>query len=489
MINIEVKGFQSAEDVKFVIDGFTAIVGRSNIGKSALVRALKCALTNAEGVSFVRHSPECARVLRGVKTCKCFASVHIVTEGFDLLWEKGDSIYRYTFNGSEYDHPGKGIPEFLLSSGVAPVRIGDDSGCIQISNQFYPIFLLNQSGGVVAETISDVSKLTRINKATKLVEKDRRELQATKKVREKDFDNLRLRLCAYEGLDAALHKVVDVEGQFVAIEAKEGRLWAIKGYISRVTTIGLKIRGLTAVVSVVIPDTDAIEQLGPKVELLSKLAGEYGRRQLDVTELEWVGNLEIPDATSISESGIRLKQVSEFATEYGRRQLDVTELEWVGNLEVPDATSISESGIRLKQVSEFATEYGRRQLDVTELAWVDTLDALVPDISGLDQVHAKFTLLDAWVTSLRALKIKFDSLDKVAKTKAPESEPLQTLQGKLGALIQFTTKFQAIQASIRVIEIELSQVEREESGVSNEIQILGVCPTCTKPLESDHSHA
>jgi DNA repair ATPase RecN len=488
MINIEVKGFQSAEDVKFVIDGFTAIVGRSNIGKSALVRALKCALTNAEGVSFVRHGPECARVLRGVKTCKCFASVHIVTEGFDLLWEKGDSVYRYTFNKSEYDHPGKGIPEFLANNGLAPVRVGDGAGCIQISNQFYPIFLLDQSGGVVAETISDVSKLTRINKATKLVEKDRRDLQATKKVREKDFDNLRLRLCTYEGLDVALQKVNGVEGQFEVIEASESRLGVIKGYISKITTLGLKIKGLVGVVSVVVPDTEALEQLGPKVETLSRLTGEYDHRLSDVSDLEWVEDLEVPDATSVSEFGARLKQVSEFATEYGHRLSDVSDLEWVEGLDVPDATSVSELGTRLKQVSEFATEYTRRQSNVDALVWVDTLDALVPDISGLDQAHAKFTRLDSWVSSLRAIKVKFDSLDKVIKIKTPESEPIQTLQSKLGAMTQLSTRFQVLQTSIEGFESELSQVELEEGALDKEIQTLGVCPTCTKPLALDHLH-
>jgi energy-coupling factor transporter ATP-binding protein EcfA2 len=489
MINIEVKGFQSAEDVKFVIDGFTAIVGRSNIGKSALVRALKCALTNAEGVSFVRHGPECARTLRGAKTCKCFASVHIVTEGFDLLWEKGDSVYRYIFNKSEYDHPGKGLPEFLSDNGLAPVRLGDGSGCIQISNQFYPIFLLDQSGGVVAETISDVSKLTRINKATKLVEKDRRDLQATKKVREKDFDNLRLRLCFYEGLDVELQKVVNVEGQFKAIEDSEGRLEAIKGYISKVTNLGLKVRGLTSVASVVIPDTEYLGQLGPKFETLSRLTGEYDYRLSDVSNLEWVENLEDINSTLVFELGVRLKQVSEFITEYEHRLSDVSDLEWVEGLDVPDITSVSESGSSLRKVSEFTTEYTRRQSNVAALSWVDTLDPLVPDISGVEGKHTKLLCLDSRVSSLRAIKIKFDSLGKVIKTEIPESEPLQTLQDRLSTLSKFVALFQALQTSVGEFESDLSQVELEESALDVEIQTLGVCPTCTKPLALDHLHA
>jgi len=489
MINIEVKGFQSAEDIKFVIDGFTAIVGRSNIGKSALVRALKCALTNAEGVSFVRHGPDCARTLRGAKTCKCFASVHIVTEGFDLLWEKGDAVNRYIFNEALYDHPGKGLPEFLASSGLSPVKVGDDASCIQISDQFYPIFLLNKSGGIVAETISDVSKLTRVNKATKLVEKDRRDIQSTKKVREADVDKLRIRLCAYEGLDAALQRAVEVESQFGVIEAKESRLEAIKGYISKIQTLGLKIRGLTSVVSVVVPETDTIEQLSPKVEQLSRFADEYGRRSLDVANLEWVEGLEVPEAEPLSESGVRLEQLSRFADEYDRRSVAVANLQWVDMISVPDLGTLSESGVRLEQLSKFSEDYARRESDVRALAWVEALESKVPDISELEQVSTKFTLIDSWITRLRALKSKFDVLDRLTKAPTPDLDTLQGLQGKVHDLSRFITKYQSLQGSIGTLEGELAQVEAEEGTLEGEIQVLGVCPTCVQPLTTGHSHA
>lgn len=447
MINIEVKGFQSAEDVKFVIDGFTAIVGRSNIGKSALVRALRCALTNAEGTNFVRHGPDCARTLRGVKTCKCAASVHIVTEGFDLLWEKGDSVYRYIFNKVLYDHPGKGLPEFLASSGLSPVKVGDSSSCIQISDQFYPIFLLNQSGGIIAETISDVSKLARVNKATKMVEKDRRDLQSTKKVREADVDKLRIRLCNYEGLDGALQKVAEVECKFEALEVKESRLEAINEYISKIRTLGLKIRGLTGVTSVSIPGIEIIEQLGPKVE-----------------------------------------QISRFAEEYPRKFSDVANLEWVAGLEVPEEKPLSESCARLEQLSRFFTSYARRESDVKALAWVDSLESRVPDIIGLEQSSAKLTLIDSWVTRLRSLKSKFDVLNKLTQASVPDPGSVQELQGKVSTLSQFFSRYKTLQDSIGVLEVELEQVEVEESTLEGEIRVIGVCPTCVQPLTMGHSH-
>lgn len=448
MINITVKGFQSVEDLKVSIDGFTAIVGRSNIGKSALVRALKCALTNAEGVSFVRHGIDCVRVLRGVKTCKCAASVHIVTDGFDLLWEKGDAVNRYFFNGERYDKPGKGIPEFLATNGLAPVKVGDSAGCIQIADQFFPIFLLNQSGGIVAETISDVSRLDRVNKATKLVEKDRRDLQATKKVREADADRLKIRLCTYEGLDEALQRVDDVDRQFAVIEAKEGKLDTIKGYILKLGTLAVRIRSLASVGSVKVPDIEVIGQLGPKVEQLTKFSEDYDRREAVVSGLKWVESLDVPDLREVSSLNSKLEDVNRFSVEYERRQSRVKDLEWVA-----------------------------------------ALDTTVPDISEMKALASKFTLLTSWISKIRAVKGKYESVTKALKAPVPDPDTLQQLQGKLVTLDRFTAKLQALQNSVATLEADLAKVESEESGLELEVSALGVCPTCVRPLTLDHSHA
>ena len=450
MINIEVKGFQSVEDLKFSIDGFTAIVGRSNIGKSALVRALKCALTNAEGVSFVRHGPECARTLRGTKTCKCFSSVHIVTEGFDLLWEKGDSVNRYFVNKEKFDHPGKGLLDFLVANGLAPVKVGDTFKSIQISDQFYPLFLLDQSGGTVAETISDVSRLERINKATKLVEKDRREVQAAKKLRESDVDKLRIRLCNYDGLDTARQRVDDVGHQFGAIEAQEGKLGTIKGYILKLHSLVVKVRDLKTVEAVEVPTIEAIDRLSPKVEQLSRFSDEYARRESGVTGLKWVEDLE------------------------GR---------------VPEIEPVSSLVSKLGDLSRLSTEHAHRLAAVTKLEWVEALEGKVPDIKDLKDTSAKFTLFNSWITRLKSIKEKYLAVDKAVKAPVPDLETLQQLQTKLANLDRLISRSKSLQGSISSLEGELAQVESDEVDLDGEISSLGVCPTCVRPLTLDHSHA
>src|SRR5512137_438933 len=108
MIEVEVRDFQSIERATIRIDGFTTLVGRSNIGKSAFVRAVQAAITGAPVGAYVRHAALCPRKTRKLKECRCQCSVHVKTEGFDMLWEKGDFINRYTFNGVVYDKVNQG---------------------------------------------------------------------------------------------------------------------------------------------------------------------------------------------------------------------------------------------------------------------------------------------------------------------------------------------------------------------------------------------
>ncbi len=302
MINIEVKGFQAIENVELSIDRFTAIVGGSNIGKSSVVRAIKCALTNSPGTSFVRHDEYCTRKIRGTKTCKCQSSVHIVMDGFDLLWEKGDAVNKYTFNTEVYDKPGVGIPEFLVAAGYSPVKIGDSSGSIQIADQFFPIFMLNQSGPAIAEAISDVSRLDRINRASRAAEKDRKEAASARKLREEDAVSLRVRIQKYEGLDEAVSKVDAVEQRSLEIDSVESSVSSLNGYIEAIRSVASQIRDLSTVSSVSVPEVVPLKASYVVVEALSNFSDSLKRREEDCEALNWVDDFtSVPEITPIKD--------------------------------------------------------------------------------------------------------------------------------------------------------------------------------------------
>lgn len=274
MVTIEVQNFQSIEHVTFKVDGFTALVGRSNIGKSALIRAVKAALTGAPVSAFVRHQKACLRKTKGAKTCKCFVSVRIQATDYDLLWEKGDAVNRYTFNGQVYDKAEKGTPDFLAPA-FSPVKVGDQPMLLQVADQFSSIFLLDQTGGTVADVLSDVARLDRINTATRFCERDRKEASATRKVREKDVVDLETKLAGFAGLDAAVGQARATERMLAEIERKDAEVTKICQFITTGTALAQRVRVLEAGVATPVPDATALRAQDERARKLAVWCGGY----------------------------------------------------------------------------------------------------------------------------------------------------------------------------------------------------------------------
>lgn len=262
MVRVEVHNFQSIQDGVVDIDGFSVVVGRSNIGKSALVRAIKAALTGAPADNYVRHGFDCQRILKGSKSCKCFCSVRIQGPDVDLLWEKGDSVNRYVHNGTEHTVVGKGPPEFL-GPAFAPIQIGGDTTptLLQVADQFRPLFILDRSGTAVADVLSDVAKLDQINEASRAAERDRRECSSTRKVRDKDLRELDRTIALYDGLDAVLDRVKAVEAMEGEVAALETKLKTADRLAIALATVAGSIRALVPIEKIEIrPPAKVIER-------------------------------------------------------------------------------------------------------------------------------------------------------------------------------------------------------------------------------------
>jgi len=292
VVQIEIRNFQAIAHTVIEVDGFSVLAGKSNIGKSSVVRAIKAALTGAPADIYVRHSFNCPRN-KGAKSCKCFCSVHIVTDGLDLLWEKGDTVNRYVYNDTTYTVVGKGTPEFLMQD-FAPIKLGDEKEIIQVSDQFNPIFILDESGTIAADILSDVAKLDQINIATRLAEKDRKEASSTRKVREKDILDLRIALTRYEGLDAVVDHVStieDLDGQTEVIGFKVEQL---ERFIETVLIVVSRIKSLEKINLIELPDVEFLITDGSKFERLKEFIASLADRMASVSSLDGVDSVTLP---------------------------------------------------------------------------------------------------------------------------------------------------------------------------------------------------
>lgn len=399
MIEVEVRNFQSIEQVALKVEGFTALVGRSNIGKSALVRAVKAALTGAPVSSFVRHGRACLRRTKKAKTCKCFCSVHLKAANFDLLWEKGDAINRYTFNGQVYDKAEKGTPDFL-NPAFLPVKIGDRQELLQIADQFSAIFLLDQTGGVVADVLSDVARLDRINVAMRMAEKDRKEAVSTRKVREKDVVDLQEKLNGFAHLDVAVAQVEQVGADLEVIETAASKVEKLDRFMAAGSAIGQRIRALEAGLATV----------------------------------------------------------------------------------VPDKTDLTAPRDLLVQIDGWLLDYAEQTAAIGKLTPVEALD--VPVRGGIQMAHATFSQLAQWHAQLVAFRDLFAAMKPVEALPPLDASGLKTALVELDRLRGFQFRFGFVERALVKLEEDYEAILVEEKEAHDEIEALGVCPTCVRPLKA-----
>jgi energy-coupling factor transporter ATP-binding protein EcfA2 len=157
---VQVSNFQSvaAADVEFA--PFTAVLGESDQGKSALLRAIAALLNNRAGTDFVTHGHS-------------QASVEVVVDGHTVEWDKGKDVNRYLLDGALYDKVGRGVPDEVV--GVFDLHPASVAG------QFDRPFLLFDSGAEVSQVIGDLTNIALLYEAVRVANVEAKSLSAESK--------------------------------------------------------------------------------------------------------------------------------------------------------------------------------------------------------------------------------------------------------------------------------------------------------------------
>lgn len=445
MIEIEISNFQAIRHVAMAVDGFAAIVGRSNIGKSAIVRAVSHALTGATGTDFVRHGSECDRLVRGSKKCKCFSKVTIRMSSMTVTWEKGDNVNRYTVlrPGSEpepFEGLERGTPPFLAQA-FQQIKVGTQKELVQVPDQFEPIFLLNQSGLAVADVLSDVAQLDDLNKAMGLANKDRKDAAVKRKVREEDVAKLQHELERYDGLDEIPVKSV-VDG-LAELTAKRRLLERVDGFLGRLASLTSSISALEAA-------------LKP----------------------------EVPDIVSLKAQSGKLFQVSGFLDSLSEKVPVVRRLTGVDQVALPDDTELRECHARLLELHGLVRKWEALNADVDQWAPVESVE--LPGDPGLGELYQKVVEAQGFLQRLSGLESELQARGFVEKLPELDLDPVLSRYMDLDRVNAFAAKAKAILEAQAAATKELNAVQTEEANVLAELSALGVCPACEQPLGVHH---
>lgn len=182
---LSVSNFQSLEKADLELGGFTVIVGPSNSGKSALLRALKAVIRNVNSPSSVRAG-------------KTSFTAQVSFGATDVSIERGksQSTYRVSLPDETeevFTKAGRTVPEEVQRILGLPLPDGPD---LTFAAQIDPPFLLSETGTVAAKMLGDLTNVSKLHAAAREANRRRLEAVKTQKIRQEDAVGCATRLKA-----------------------------------------------------------------------------------------------------------------------------------------------------------------------------------------------------------------------------------------------------------------------------------------------------
>jgi len=191
-LKIRVRNFQPIADTTIEVEGLTVITGKTNIGKSALIRAMTGALFGATGDHFIR---------RGEDWC----GVGITAPGMTVKWRKvrqgktrPDLQTALEVNGTAHTKIGRDHHKLTEELGLATIETTQARLRPQVALQHDTIFLLTETETTAAEVLKLMSRTDTLVEAQKRAKKDLTDDNSLVKTRTQDRETAEKELKAME---------------------------------------------------------------------------------------------------------------------------------------------------------------------------------------------------------------------------------------------------------------------------------------------------
>lgn len=166
MFTLEIKNFQSIEKLRIKLSGFTAITGPSNLGKSAIRRAIGVILYNDWDASWLRND-----------TDSCTLSLAKDDGSYRITVTKPDNSYKIEREGHEdlfFGKVGTKVPEEVSALGFHTLAIPNEELQINVSKQLDPLFMVSYKDASNTAILNRLFNVTKLEGAQTAAAKDKR---------------------------------------------------------------------------------------------------------------------------------------------------------------------------------------------------------------------------------------------------------------------------------------------------------------------------
>ena len=224
---VEIRNWQSLRDVTLELGRFTVLVGSSNVGKSAVVRALRAVASNVRGSDHISHGEKTTAIT--VRTAE-----HVIT------LERSGASGRYRLltvaTGQEetFTKLGGAVPPQITAAlRIAPVPSGGAS--INFADQRDLPYLLASSGAQVARELGELTNATVIFEAVREAVRRRNAHAGTLRTREADLADVSARATAYLDLPVKLARMSQVDEKVATATELSARAIRLRAAIEALT--------------------------------------------------------------------------------------------------------------------------------------------------------------------------------------------------------------------------------------------------------------
>jgi len=197
--SLELRHFQSHKKTKLEFSpGVNSIIGSSNSGKTAILRALYWAIYNRpSGLSFVSH-------WNRDKNDKPIKSTFVlVNNGNEIKRIRSDSMNGYEVNGNVLEAIGQDVPKE-----VSDLFNLDE---VNIQKQMDAPFLLSESAGEVARFFNQTIRLDLIDRVLSRAESKRREINKEKLRVEQEQKDIEKQIESFDWVEIAEKQTSKIE--------------------------------------------------------------------------------------------------------------------------------------------------------------------------------------------------------------------------------------------------------------------------------------
>jgi len=464
---VRIENFQSHVNTELAFDkGLNVIVGPSDQGKSAIIRAIKWVLYNEpRGTDFIRQGTKSVRVELEL------------SNGYTITRERTPGKNRYVLqdpegNASIFEGFGNEVPlEIIKAHGIPKVVLDTDvSSCINIGEQLEGPFMLSESGSTRAKAIGRLTGIHIIDRSIRDCVTDiRRENQTRDRV-SSDIGDVDERLKGYseiielgKKLDKAQEFIVRMEASMERANTlldKKQHLGVIESEYSKTERI---LAGLDKLNECDVYIKSAELSLH-KIESLEGIKKKYFDVTGRINEMEKV----MKQTAGVSEGREILEEIFERSLKFDRLKKIQAELTKV-NSELGRAKGILEGTKDIKNLDMLIKRVSDSVLIESKIA---------PAAERLLSIEREIKRLKAHISSFENVKYS-QNLILLAEQKLENLKRLETLNK------DYKEKTDSIREGMRFLEEKKTEISQLLKNYTQELREKNVCPLCGSDIKEE----